>query len=329
MAKIYYDEDANLSVFEKEAISVIGYGIQGRAQALNAKESGLDVIVGLRTNNSLTYKQAVADGFSPVSIEEAAKSGDIIHILIPDETQAEVYEKSIKQYMKKGKTMMFSHGFNIRFKRIVPPKDVDVIMVAPKSPGAGVRKTYIEGFGTPALIAIYQDVSGKAKEKALAFAKAIGATRAGVIETTFAEETETDLFGEQVDLCGGTVELIKASFDTLVKAGYQPEIAYFETCHELKLIVDLIQEGGIENMWNKVSNTAEYGGRTRGKRIINDSVKNVMKEILEEIQSGKFASEWVNECKSGMKNLNEIRKEEAEIPIERVGAELRKMFKKK
>lgn len=329
MANIYYDKDANLSMFEKKTISIIGYGIQGRAQALNAKESGLNIIVGLRTNTSNSYKQAVADGFSPVSIEEAAKKGDVVHILIPDETQADVYEKSIKQYIKKGKTLMFSHGFNIHFKRIIPVEGVDVIMVAPKSPGAGVRKTYVDGFGTPALIAVYQNASGKAKEKALAFAKAIGATRAGVIETTFQEETETDLFGEQVDLCGGTAELIKASFDTLVKAGYQPEIAYFETCHELKLIVDLIQEGGIENMWKKVSNTAEYGGRTRGKRIINDSVKNTMKEILGEIQSGKFANEWVNECKEGMKNLNVMRKEEAEIQIEKVGSELRKMFKKK
>jgi len=329
MAKIYYDEDANMSVFKGKTISVIGYGIQGRAQALNAKESGIDVVVGLRTNNSRTYNQAVADGFNPVSIEETTKKGNIIHILIPDETQAEVYEKSIKPYMKKGKTLMFSHGFNIHFKKIVPPVNVDVIMVAPKSPGAGVRKTYTEGFGTPALIAVYQNASRKAKDKALAFAKAIGATRAGVIETTFQEETETDLFGEQADLCGGTTELIKASFETLVKAGYQPEIAYFETCHELKLIVDLIQEGGIENMWDKVSNTAEYGGRTRGKRIINEHTKNTMKEILGEIQSGKFADEWVNECKGGMKNLNRMRKEEADIQIEKVGAELRKMFKKK
>jgi len=328
MARIYYDEDANLSVFKGKTISIIGYGIQGRAQALNARDSGLNVIIGLRNNNSETYKQAVSDGFKPVSIEEAAKKGDVIHILIPDETQAEVYEKSIKQNIKKGKTLMFSHGFNIHFNRIVPPNNVDVIMVAPKAPGAGVRKTYTEGFGTPALIAIHQNASGKAKDKALAFAKAIGATRAGVIETTFKEETETDLFGEQVDLCGGTAELIKASFNTLVQAGYQPEIAYFETCHELKLIVDLIQEGGIENMWKKVSNTAEYGGRTRGKRIINEKTKDTMKEILGEIQSGKFADEWVNECKGGMKNLNKMREEEAGIQIEKVGAELRKMFKK-
>ncbi len=329
MAKIYYDEDANLSVINMKTISVIGYGIQGRAQALNAKESGLNVIVGLRDESSNTYKQAVADGFKPVSIEEAAKKGDIVHILIPDETQADVYENSIKKYMKKGNTLMFSHGFNIHFKRITPPNNIDVIMVAPKSPGAGVRKTYVEGFGTPALIAVYQNASGKAKDKALAFAKAIGATRAGVIETTFHEETETDLFGEQVDLCGGTAELIKSSFDTLVKAGYQPEIAYFETCHELKLIVDLIQEGGIENMWNKVSNTAEYGGRTRGKRIINEKTRETMKEILGEIQSGEFADEWVNECKGGMKNLNKMREEEANIQIEKVGAGLRKMFIKK
>ncbi len=329
MAKIYYEDDANLSVLENKTISIIGYGIQGRAQALNARDSGLDVVIGLRSNTSETYKQAVADGFKPVSIEEAAKKGNIIHILIPDEVQADVYENSIKQYIKKGKTLMFSHGFNIHFKRIVPPKDVDVIMVAPKAPGAAVRKTYLEGFGTPALIAVYQNASGKAKEKALAFAKAIGATRAGVIETTFKEETETDLFGEQVDLCGGVTELIKSSFDTLVQAGYQPEIAYFETCHELKLIVDLIYEGGIENMWKKVSNTAEYGGRTRGKRVINEKTREIMNEILKEIQSGKFADEWMNECKTGMKNLNRMREEEANIQIEKVGAELRKMFIKK
>lgn len=329
MAKIYYDEDANLSVINTKTISVIGYGIQGRAQALNARDSGLNVIVGLRNENNKTYKQAIADGFKPVSIEEAARKGDIVHILIPDEVQADVYENSIKKYMKKGNTLMFSHGFNIHFKRITPPDNIDVIMVAPKAPGAAVRKTYIEGFGTPALIAVYQDASGKAKDKALAFAKAIGATRAGVIETTFQEETETDLFGEQVDLCGGTAELIKSSFNTLVKAGYQPEIAYFETCHELKLIVDLIQEGGIENMWKKVSNTAEYGGRTRGKRVINEETRERMKEILGEIQSGEFADEWMNECKGGMKNLNKMREEEANIQIEKVGAELRKMFKKK
>lgn len=329
MAKIYYDEDANLSVINTKTISVIGYGIQGRAQALNARDSGLNVVVGLRNENSKSYKQAVADGFEPVSIEEAARKGDIVHILIPDEVQADVYENSIKKYMEKGKTLMFSHGFNIHFKRIVPPNNIDVIMVAPKAPGAAVRKTYIEGFGTPALIAVYQNASGKAKDKALAFAKAIGATRAGVIETTFQEETETDLFGEQVDLCGGVTELIKSSFNTLVEAGYQPEIAYFETCHELKLIVDLIQEGGIENMWKKVSNTAEYGGRTRGKRVINEETRERMKEILGEIQSGEFAKEWMNECKGGMKNLNKMREEEANIQIEKVGAGLRKMFKKK
>lgn len=328
MAKVYYDKDADLSILKGKKIALIGYGIQGHAQGQNMRDSGLDVIIGLY-GKDYSWDNAVKDGFSPVSIEEAAEAGDFIHILIPDEIQADVYENKIKKFMKEGKTLMFSHGFNIHFKRIVPPKNIDVIMIAPKAPGAAVRKTFLEGFGTPSLIAIYQNASGKAKEKSLALAKAIGATRAGVIETTFKEETETDLFGEQVDLCGGCADMIKASFKTLVDAGYQPEIAYFETLHELKLIIDLIYSGGIENMWNNVSNTAEYGGRTRGPRIIDDRVKANMKQILGEIQSGKFSDEWINECKNGMPNLKKMRDEGKDLQIEKVGEGLRAMFMKK
>ncbi|MFN3528098.1 MAG: ketol-acid reductoisomerase [Candidatus Altarchaeaceae archaeon] len=330
MAKVYYDDDANLEILKGKTIAVIGYGIQGHAQAQNMRDSGLNVIIGLRDKNSKSYKLAESHGFKPLSIEEAAKKGDFIFMLIPDEVQKEIYEKYIEKNLKKGKTLVFSHGFNIRFKRIVPPEGVDIIMVAPKGPGAMVRQTYLEGFGVPALIAVEKDYSKKAKENALALAKAIGATRAGVIETTFAEETETDLFGEQVDLCGGVTELIKASFQTLVEAGYQPEVAYFETLHELKLIVDLIQKGGIYYMWMNVSNTAKYGGLTRGKRIINEKTKEEMKKILNEIQSGDFAKEWMNEYDNNkMKNLERMKEEEKNLLIEKVGEELRKMFKKK
>jgi len=324
MAKVYYDDDANISILDGKTISIIGYGIQGHAQAQNMRDSGLDVVIGVIKDG--TYDLAVEHGFKPVSIEEAAEKGDFVHILIPDEIQADVYNDKIKDNLKEGDTLMFSHGFNIRFKRIIPPEFIDVIMVAPKGPGRLVRQTYLEGFGVPALIAVEQDYTGKAKQNALALAKAIGATRAGVLETTFSEETETDLFGEQVDLCGGCTELIKASFDTLIEAGYQPEIAYFETLHELKLITDLIQKGGIEYMWQNVSNTAEYGGRTRGDRIITKETRATMKEILNDVVSGKFADEWVKEKEAGMPNLKKMREEGKEMPIEKVGAELRKMF---
>ena len=324
MAKVYYDDDANISILDGKTISIIGYGIQGHAQAQNMRDSGLDVVIGVIKDG--TYDLAVEHGFKPVSIEEAAEKGDFVHILIPDEIQADVYNDKIKDNLKEGDTLMFSHGFNIRFKRIIPPEFIDVIMVAPKGPGRLVRQTYLEGFGVPALIAVEQDYTGKAKENALALANAIGATRAGVLETTFSEETETDLFGEQVDLCGGCTELIKASFDTLIEAGYQPEIAYFETLHELKLITDLIQKGGIEYMWQNVSNTAEYGGRTRGDRIITKETRATMKEILNDVVSGKFADEWVKEKEAGMPNLKKMREEGKEMPIEKVGAELRKMF---
>jgi len=325
MAKVYYDDDADLTVLEGKTIAVIGYGNQGSAQALNMRDSGVSVIIGSIEDPSAV--KAREDGFEVLPIAEAAKKGDIVHILLPDEIQAKVYENDIKPGLEAGNALMFSHGFNIRFKNIVPPQGVDVIMVAPKGPGILVRQTYEDGFGTPCLIAVEHDQSGKAKEVILAIAKAVGGTRAGVIETTFTEETETDLFGEQVDLCGGVSELIKASYDTLVDAGYQPEIAYFETLHELKLITDLVQAGGLEYMWTKVSNTAEYGGRTRGKRIITPKIRESMKEILEEIKSDKFASEWIGECEAGMPNLKKMREEDASLQVEKVGGQLRKMFK--
>ena len=326
MANIYYDDDADLSVLEGKTIAIIGYGNQGGAQAQNMRDSGVNVIIGSIEDDS--GKKAREDGFEVLPISEAAEKADIIHILIPDEYQAGMYEKDVEPHMKTGKTLMFSHGFNIRFAGIKPPAEADVIMVAPKGPGVLVRQTYLDGFGTPCLIAVHQDASGSAKDNVLALAKALGSTRAGAIETTFEEETETDLFGEQVDLCGGVTELMKASFDTLVDAGYQPEIAYFEVLHEMKLIIDLVQAGGLENMWKCVSNTAEYGGRSRGKRIITGETRAVMKDILEEITSGKFADEWVSECKDGMPNLKEMREEDGSLEIERVGASLREMFKK-
>jgi len=327
MAEIYYDNDADLSVLKGKKVAIIGYGIQGHAQAQNMRDSGVDVVIGLIKDPS--WDMAIEHGFEPVSIEDAAAQGDFIHILIPDELQADVYNEKIKDNLEKGNTLMFSHGFNIRFKKIVPPEYIDVIMVAPKGPGRLVRETYNDGFGVPALIAVEQDYTGDAKKNALAIAKAIGATRAGVIETTFTEETETDLFGEQADLCGGCTELILASYQTLVDAGYQPEIAYFETLHELKLITDLIQAGGIEHMWKNVSNTAEYGGRTRGKKIITEQTRENMKQMLEDVKSGKFAEEWIAEKDAKMPNLRRMREEGAGMQIEKVGAELRKMFVRK
>ena len=327
MAEIYYDNDADLSVLKGKKVAIIGYGIQGHAQAQNMRDSGVDVVIGLIKDPS--WDMAIEHGFEPVSIEDAAAQGDFIHILIPDELQADVYNEKIKDNLEKGNTLMFSHGFNIRFKKIVPPEYIDVIMVAPKGPGRLVRETYNDGFGVPALIAVEQDYTGNAKKNALAIAKAIGATRAGVIETTFTEETETDLFGEQADLCGGCTELILASYQTLVDAGYQPEIAYFETLHELKLITDLIQAGGIEHMWKNVSNTAEYGGRTRGKKIITEQTRKNMKQMLEDVKSGKFAEEWIAEKDAGIPNLRRMREEGAEMQIEKVGAKLRKMFVRK
>ncbi len=325
MTRVYYDKDIDLDVLKGETIAVIGYGIQGHAQAQNMRDSGQKVICGLREGGG-SWKKASAAGFVVLPIADAAKKADIIHILIPDEKQPEVYEKHIKSGLTEGNALSFSHGFNIRYSQIVPPENVDVIMMAPKGPGAIVRREYTEGFGVPALVAVEQDYTGRAKERALAMAKANGASRAGVLETTFSEETETDLFGEQVDLCGGCADLITASFETLVDAGYQPEIAYFECLHELKLIVDLIYFKGIEGMWQNVSNTAEYGGRTRGSRIINEESRKAMKEILAEIQEDRFADEWVNENKTGLKNLGRLREEGKKHQIEAVGTRLRELM---
>lgn len=323
---IYYDDNTSLKAVEGMTIAVIGYGIQGNAQSNNMKDSGLDVILGLRKDGP-SWKNAEKDGFKVFEIDEAAKRADIVHILIPDEKQAAVYRKFIHDNLEEGNALGFSHGFNIRFGQIVPPENVDVIMMAPKGPGAMVRREYLAGSGVPALIAVERDYTGKAKERALAMAKACGATRVGVLETTFKEEAETDLFGEQVDLCGGSAELVKAAFETLVEAGYQPEIAYFECLHELKLIVDLYYKGGIEGMWKNVSNTAEYGGRTRGPKIITPAVKATMKEILKDVQDGKFAEEWVNENKEGAPLLNSLREKGKEHQIEEVGERLRRLMK--
>ncbi len=326
MAKIYYNKDANLKVLKGKRVAVVGYGIQGRAQSLNLRDSGVDVVLGLGIKDE-TWNRAKADKMKIMNISDAVKSSDLVMLLIPDEVQKDVYDKHIAPNLRKGMVLDFAHGFNIHFKRIVPPKDIDVIMVAPKGPGALVRETFLAGIGVPALIAVHQDHSGNAKKYALAIAKGLMATTRGVIETTFKEETETDLFGEQVDLCGGASQLVKTSFEVLVEEGYQPEIAYFEVLHELKLIIDLVQKGGIEGMWDGVSNTAEYGGRTRGPMIIDDRVKQKMVGILKDIQSGKFAKEWVAERDSGMPTLTKLRNEGEKSQIEVVGRRIRKMFK--
>jgi len=294
MVKMYYDKDANLDILKGKKVAVLGYGSQGHAQAQNLRESGVDVIVS-ELPGSENYDLAVTNGFEPMLAEDAAREADIIHMLVPDEAQAAIYRSCVAPEMKKGKALAFSHGFNIHFGQIVPPPEVDVYMVAPKGPGHLVRDTFVEGSGVPCLIAMYQDASGTAKDLALAHAKGIGGTRAGVLETTFEEETETDLFGEQAVLCGGCTELVKAGFETLVEAGYQPEIAYFECLHELKLITDLMNKNGIAGMRYSISNTAEYGDLTRGKRIINEETRKEMKKMLAEIQSGEFAREWILE----------------------------------
>lgn len=325
MAKVYYDNDANLDLLKGKKIAIIGYGIQGRGQALCLRDSGLDVIVS-ELEATPNYQKAVQDGFKPVSASEAARQADVIQILTQDHLQAKLFKESIKENLKKGNALVFSHGFNIRFKQIKPPKKIDVFMVAPKGPGALVRKMFEEGKGVPSLIAVFQDYTGSAKALALAYAKAIGATRAGVIETTFDEETETDLFGEQAVLCGGVSELIKAGFETLVEAGYQPEIAYFECLHELKLITDLIYEFGIQGMRQRVSDTAKYGDLSRGKRIITEKTRKEMKKLLKEVKSGKFAREWIKENEAGRPSFNALMKRDDEHPVEVVGRELRKMM---
>ncbi|MFA5334217.1 MAG: ketol-acid reductoisomerase [Candidatus Omnitrophota bacterium] len=325
MAKVYYDKDADLDLIKDKTIAIIGYGIQGRGQSLCLRDSGCKVVVS-EMPGTANYEMAKKDGFEPVSAAEAAKQADIIQILTQDHVQAKVYTESIKPNLKKGKALCFSHGFNIRFKQIKPPKNVDVFMVAPKGPGALVRKMYEEGKGVPSLVAVYQDATGNAMKLALAYAKAIKATTAGVIETTFEEETETDLFGEQAVLCGGASELVKAGFDTLVEAGYQPEIAYFEVLHELKLITDLIQERGIAGMRRGVSNTATYGDLSRGPRIITAKTRKEMKKILKEIKNGKFAKEWIKENETGRHNFDRLLKEGDEHKIEKVGKELRDMM---
>ncbi len=325
MAKIYYDKDADLNVCKGRTIAIIGYGIQGRGQALSLRDSGLNVLVAQRPGG-VNYDQARKDGFEPVDADVAAKKADVLMILTQDHAQGELYRKSIKRYLKKGKSLAFSHGFNIHFGQIRPPADVDVWMIAPKGPGALVRRQFEEGKGVPCLVAIHQDASGNALKDALAYAKGIGGGRAGIFETTFKEETETDLFGEQAVLCGGTSALIKAGYETLIEAGYAPEMAYFECVHELKLIVDLIYEGGIVGMRQRVSDTAEYGDYTRGPRVITDRTRKEMKKILKEIQSGKFAREWMRENKNGRPNFNKYREDSRNHPVEKVGQDLRAMM---
>jgi ketol-acid reductoisomerase len=325
MATIFYERDADPSLITSRKVAIIGYGSQGHAHALNLRDSGVDVRVGLR-EGSASWPKAEAAGLRVVSSAEAASEAEVIMVLAPDTAQQAIYKESIEPTLLPGKVLMFAHGFNIRFALIDPPQGVDVVMVAPKGPGHLVRRTYEGGGGVPSLLAVERDASGKAKGTGLAYAWAIGATRAGVLETTFKEETETDLFGEQVVLCGGLTSLIKAGFDTLVEAGYQPESAYFECLHEVKLIVDLIYEHGITGMRYSISTTAEYGDMTRGPRLINDAVRAEMKKILGDIQSGVFATEWVEENRNGLPNYHRLQKEGAEHPVEKVGAELRSMM---
>jgi len=327
MAKMYYDSDCNLDLLKGKTVAVIGYGSQGHAHALNLSESGINVVVGLPEAFTEERQKVTDAGLKVVNTEEAAKLGDLIIMLAPDELQAIIYTDSIKANLKEGNVLMFAHGFNINFNQIVAPKFVDVIMVAPKGPGHTVRSQYKEGKGVPAIIAVHQNSSGKAKEFALAYASGIGAGRAGILETTFREETETDLFGEQAVLCGGVTELMKAGFDTLVEAGYQPEIAYFECIHEMKLIVDLINSGGYAMMRYSISDTAEYGDYVTGKRIITEETRKEMKKVLEEIQNGTFASKWITENKAGGRaQFLATRRKESEHQLEKVGTELRKMM---
>ncbi len=324
MATLFYDNDADLSLLEGQTIAVIGYGSQGHAHALNAKDSGMDVIIGLH-EGSKSRAKAEADGLRVLSVADATKEADVVMVLIPDTMQADVYSESIGPNLKPGSMLMFAHGFNIHFDTIVPPENIDVTMIAPKAPGHRVREVFTEGAGVPGLLAVAQDASGQAKAKALAYARAIGCTRAGVIETTFKEETETDLFGEQVVLCGGVTALVRASFETLVKAGYQPEIAYFECLHELKLIVDLLYQGGLSYMWYSVSDTAEYGGYVVGDDF-EEMVKEEMAGVLQRIQDGTFAKNWIEENKTGRPNFKPRRQREHDLLLEKVGTDLRHMM---
>lgn len=328
MIKKYYDQDCNLGLLDGKTVAIIGFGSQGHAHAMNLHESGVNVVVGLRAGSAHVAK-AEAAGLKVVGIEEAAEAGDLVMMLTPDELQAKIYKEQVEKHMKEGNVLMFAHGFNIHYQQIQPQKDIDVIMVAPKGPGHTVRSQYVEGKGVPSLIAVYQDASGKAKDYALAYASGIGAGRAGILETTFKEETETDLFGEQAVLCGGVTELMKAGFDTLVEAGYEPEMAYFECIHEMKLIVDLINSGGFAMMRYSISNTAEYGDYRTGKRLITEETRKEMKNVLTEIQNGTFASEFMQEFSpaGGRKaKFLATRRVESQHLLEKVGAELRKMM---
>lgn len=324
MTKVYYNGDVNKEALTGKKVAVIGYGSQGHAHALNLKESGVDVVVGVRQGKS--FQKAVEDGHHVVSVAEATEQADVIMVLLPDEQQQKVYEEEIRDALNQGDSLAFAHGFNIHFNQVVPPEFVDVFLVAPKGPGHLVRRTYEDGAGVPALFAIYQDVSGGAKDTALAYAKAIGSARAGVLETTFKEETETDLFGEQAVLCGGLTSLVKAGFETLVEAGYQPEVAYFECLHELKLIVDLMYEDGMAGMRYSISDTAQWGDFVSGPRVVDERVKQSMKDILTDIQSGKFAKEWILENKANRPQFNAINNSEKEHQIEEVGKKLREMM---
>ena len=323
--KVYYEKDADMAVLKGKTIAIIGYGSQGHAHAQNLRDSGLDVVVGQRPGGA-NYELAKEHGFAPMTAAEAAAKADLIMILLPDQHQAAVYEQDIKPHLKAGKALLFAHGFNIHFSQIVPPKDVDVFLIAPKGPGHLVRRTYVEGGGVPCLVAIHQDATGKALQIALAYAKGVGGARSGVIETTFREETETDLFGEQAVLCGGLCALIQAGYETLVDAGYAPEMAYFECLHEVKLIVDLIYEGGLGTMRASISDTAEYGDYVTGPRIITDETKKEMKAVLSDIQQGVFARNFILENKANMASFKAMRRMQAEHPIEQVGKELRAMM---
>ncbi len=325
MKKMYYENDVNLGVLDNKRVAVLGYGSQGHAHAQNLRDSGVDVVVGLH-DGSKSRLRAEADGFEVVSVAEATRNSDVVMMLLPDTAQKKVYEESVRDNLREGQTLAFAHGFNIHYKRITPPDFVDVVMVAPKGPGHLVRSVFNSGSGVPALFAVEQDYSGNAVDTVLAYAKGIGATRAGVLRTTFKEETETDLFGEQAVLCGGVSELIKSGFKTLVDAGYQPEVAYFECLHEMKLVVDLIYEGGFERMRYSISDTAEYGDYVSGKRVVTDEAREGMKAVLSDIQNGKFANQWIEENEGGCKNFFAKRDEEYNSQISQVGRELRNMM---